>query len=443
MRSLRHLMRLSAAMACLAGCASEPGGAPEEVEASAPVLGQEVGLVSEPVVAVRVRVDPVNVAHVAVLTEKGRLLHLAVRSDGSVVATDLGEVDPRDAFDIAVSPNGVIHVLLAEVYLRVSAMGRTVGPAGRCERLALAGVQALCLGTFDPAFPESSERGPWEPVGVVGPLQGRKLVLYSFEGDRWRVRTVLERDSAWNVGRAEIVADRGQVAHVWYEADGPLDASIQRRLVRATSFRLPEGIGEAEPVRAVDLWELGEGSDLPVPAEVDTVSGRPLSLLNRRRYGFTEGAASEPLFALGWPAGVRRTMLGSEQRTVQVGTDPPQVLVLKDGRLLHKIPLQPGGGGWTTFVLAVLLAPAGEDRIHAVTVAKGDLLGFANRVRYQETTGGRWSRGLELGLAGDRSDLVRLGAGEQRDAFVVMPGPTGGLIGRWITRDRQAQQRRE
>ena len=86
---------------------------------------------------------------------------------------------------------------------------------------------------------------------------------------------------------------------------------------------------------------------------------------------------------------------------------------------------------------------AGEDRIHAVTVAKGDLLGFANRVRYQETTGGHWSRGLELGLAGDRPDLVRLGAGEQRDAFVVMPGPTGGLIGRWITRDRQAQQRRE
>jgi hypothetical protein len=269
-------------------------------------------------------------------------------------------------------------------------------------------------------------------------------VLYSFAGDRWSVRAVLERDSAWSVGRAEIVNDRDQVAHVWYEADGPLDASIQRRLVRVTSFRLPNGSGEAEPIRAVDLWELREDSGLPVPAEVDTVSGRPRSLLNRRRYGFTEGAASESLFALGWPAGVGRTIVGSEQRTLQVGSDPPQVLVLNDGRLLHKLPLQPGGVGWATFVLAVLLAPAGEDRIHAVTVAKGDLLGFANRVRYQETIGGRWSRALDLGLAGpQRVDLVRLGAGEQGDAFVVMPGPTGGLIGRWITRDRQAQQRRE
>lgn len=435
MRSLRHLVCLGAVVACLTSCTSGPEII-SATGAAAPgvVLGDEVEIVREPVLAMRVRVGAANLAHVAVVTESGRLVHLAVRPDGWLERSDLGEIDPSDVYDLAADPDGSVHVLLSKAYIRVSAAGRTVAPAGRCERIAVAGARTLCVGPLDPLFPESRERGGWDPVGSVGPQQGRKVILYSYEGDRWTPRAVLERDSAWEVGRAHIVADRGGLVHVLYRADGPLDASISRRLVKLASFRLPEGTDAADPIRVVDLWELQDDSDLPVPTEVDTASGRPGTLVNRRRFGFTEPAANEPLFAVAWPAGAGRALVGSRP-AMQIGTQASQVLLLRDGRLLQTLPLQPGGGGWTTFVLSVLLAPAGEERVHAVTVAKGDLLGFANRVRYQEIAGRHWSSPLDLGLTGDRADLVGLGAGAQGDAFVVLPARSGGLIGRWIMRD--------
>jgi hypothetical protein len=161
---------------------------------------------------------------------------------------------------------------------------------------------------------------------------------------------------------------------------------------------------------------------------------RPGTLVTRARYGLTQSAGDRPLLALARPAGGGQTIVGAGASPgVRIGADPTEVVLLEEGRLLRKLPPRAETTGWTTLVLSTLLAPGGRQRFHVVTVTKGDFLGFSNRVRYQQIADSDWTSSLDLGLVGDRADLVRLGAGERGDAFVVLPGRGDGLVGRWIT----------
>ena len=414
------------------------GPAPSVQDAVPPaaILGTELELVREPVLAARVSIGAARTAHIAAVTESGRLVHLAVGEDGSARQTALGEITAEDLYDVAIGSDGTVHALLVKTYLRFSTTGRSAAPAGRCERIQVTDAQTFCVGPLDAGIPDSQDRGGWEEgLGQLGPQQARKFVLSVFNGNGWSALAVLERDTTWQVLAAEIVPDHAGTVHILYLAYGPLDASLNRRtLVRLASFRIPEGSRAAEALPVVDVWELDPEVRLPSSPELEAARLRPGTLVTRARYGLTQSAGDRPLLALARPAGAGQTIVGAGASPgVQIGADPTEVVLLEEGRLLRKLPPRAETTGWTTLVLSTLLAPGGRQRFHVVTVTKGDFLGFSNRVRYQQIADSDWTSSLDLGLVGDRADLVRLGAGERGDAFVVLPGRGDGLVGRWIT----------
>jgi hypothetical protein len=435
-RLFRHLTPTTLLAGCLAGCAGGPAPSAHDAVPPTAILGTELELMREPVLAARVSISPINTAHVAALTDSGRLVHLAVGEDKSRQETTLGEINAEDLYDVAVGSDGTVHALLVKTYLRFSGIGRSVAPAGRCERIEVTDAHTFCVGPLDAGIRDSQDRGGWEGgLGQLGPQQARKFVLSAFTGNGWSALAVLERDSTWQVLAAEIVPDRAGTVHILYLAYGPLDASLNRRtLVRLASFRLAEGSRAAEALPVVDVWELDPEVGLPSSPELEAARLRPGTLVTRARYGLTQSAADTPLLALARPAGAAQTIVGAGATPgVQIGADPTEVVLLEEGRLLRKLPPRAETTGWATLVLSTLLAPGGKQLFHAVTVTKGDFLGFSNRVRYQQIAQNHWTSSLDLGLTEDRADLVRLGAGEQGDAFVVLPGRRGGLVGRWIT----------
>ena len=316
----------------------------------------------EPVLAARVSIGAARTAHIAAVTESGRLVHLAVGEDGSPRQTALGEITAEDLYDVAIGSDGTVHALLVKTYLRFSKTGRSAAPAGRCERIQVTDAQTFCVGPLAAGFPDSQDRGGWEEgLGQLGPQQARKFVLSAFNGNGWSALAVLERDTTWQVLAAEIVPDHAGTVHILYLAYGPLDASLNRRtLVRLASFRIPEGSRAAEALPVVDVWELDPEVRLPSSPDLEAARLRPGTLVTRARYGLTQSAGDRPLLALARPAGAGQTIVGAGASPgVQIGADPTEVVLLEEGRLLRKLPPRAETTGWTTLVLSTLLAPGG------------------------------------------------------------------------------------
>ncbi len=444
MRRWAHRFAIGCSAVLLAGCAGAPVG-PQDVRVPPEAtVGSAVELYGEHPLAISVAVGAPGVAHVAAITTSGTLLHFVVDQDGKVDRRDLARVDPNEARDLAIGADGAIHLLLGARYVRFSDRGREEADGTYCERLALTPTQVLCTAELYPeSTPGSVGPGRSYAFGPSGPLRGRKAVIGRFDAGAWSAIAVLEPDSDWDTQSATLYAAPDGVVQVLYRVAGPVNALLQSSMTRVAAFRVPQSDGlPPAALTGVDVWEFVPGSEPSVLPPNRAASALPpdpgagdFGFVEPfwRRYGTAQAAADGPLVALVRPAGLAYTRFPSDQAQPLIAQDASDVLLVKDGRLLREMPVRAEDSGWTSFVLTRVVAPAGASRFHLVTVSKDDLFGFVMKARYLEIVTERWSTPVELGRVADRPDLVKIAAGEDGRAFVVLPLAAEHLVGRWIT----------
>lgn len=435
MRRWAHRFAVGCSALLLGGCGTAPLGPQEERAPPEATVGKPVELYGEHPLVTSVAVGASGVAHVAAITMGGTVLHFVVDQEGKVDRQILGQVDRDQVRDLAIGADGSVHLLLDTRYLRFSGLGLEEADAAGCERIALTPTQVLCsAAVYAQSTPGSVATGRMYGFGTPGIPRGTKVVIARYDAGAWSAIAMLEPDSDWDTLSATLSATPDDVVHVLYIAAGPVNASAQSTMTRLAAFRVPELGGEGlAALSGVDVWEIVPGTQ-PSFLQVDTTASEMLRVVSLwGRYGAAQAAADGAVVALVRPAGLAYTRFRSDQPRSLIPQDASDVVLVEGGRPVRELPVRAEDSGWASFVVTRLVARAGAGRFHVVTMSKDDLLGFVMQARYLQIIAGRWSTPMELGRVADRPDLIKLAAGEDGRAFVVLPLAGERFIGRWIT----------
>ncbi|MEE9913592.1 MAG: hypothetical protein K4571_17920 [Deltaproteobacteria bacterium] len=391
-------------------------------------LGDEINLLdtaTEKVVAHMARDGRV---HLIAITTGGDALHIVVSAQGieQKKKIDTNRHGYYENLAIADDALGRLHLAIKDKYwVLENDAWRLVG-ANRCALLACARDWAACA--TEVSGKELGTEAQWGiqgfggfGVGIIIPYRIRpaKVMLGHAGKDGWSYRKVLDYHLPYfvnldNAGTAVLSSDASGRLHLFFEAHE--GSSFYYRYARLTlaedaqpdiAWRQSDGQtiklinSGSEAVSPGGKWFIPAGP--PLPFAVDPQTGRAL-FFARMSSGFA-----------------RRVDAGVEIQGKVLGQPAP-------------FPI-PGSR-------PMRLAPAGDDRFHALLAVDHNLI-------YSIYRAGKWSAVTKVGefgttglfLIGNAS--IQLASDGRRQALAIWPKRGGILAGRWIRLSKEEQEFRE
>jgi hypothetical protein len=401
----------------LGACASGPKV--EDIGSMPPPgvhFGNEITLLDSATEKVAAHMTPDGRVHLIAITAADDAYHVVVSAQGVERKEKIGAKRYGYYQNLAITDDaqGRLHVALKDEHWVLENGAWRLAGSNACARLARAGESVACV--LDVSGSELGTAGQWgmslfgSGMGaILVPYRIRpdKLVLAKAVGDDWSYRTVLDHqlpyfinletyDSGILAGDASgtfhllFRAHENAGVHVRYDTltlDEDGEADIEWRRPDGQAFMLRNL--ESEPVRP------GPNSFIPfddLALAVDPQTGK--ALFFARRFGNWTDAS------------------------VEIG----------GGVYGQPVPIPVRNGN------PKRLAPAGDERFHALVSVRPGLLYLAYRA-------GGWSAPARIGefgtpslfLIGDGS--IQLASDGRSQALAIWPKREGVLVGRWITLD--------
>lgn len=409
----------------LGACASGPKV--EDIGSMPPPgvhFGNEITLLDSATEKVAAHMTPDGRVHLIAITAADDAYHVVVSAQGVERKEKIGAKRYGYYQNLAITDDaqGRLHVALKdEHWVLENGVWRLVGD-NLCARLARAGESMACM--LDAS---GSELGTAGQLGmsllgsgmgaIVIPYRIRpsKLVLAKAVGDDWSYRSVLDHELGYLVnletydsgilagdasGTFHLLfrAHEGNVSHVRYDTltlDEDGEADIEWRRPDGQAFMLRNL--ESEPVRA------GPNSFIPfddLALAVDPQTGTALFFARHSESGF--------------------------------GNWTDAAVEIRGGVYGEPVPIPVRNGS------PKRLAPAGDERFHALVSVRPGLLYLACRA-------GGWSAPARIGefgtpslfLIGDGS--IQLASDGRSQALAIWPKREGALVGRWIDLDETSR----
>jgi len=380
-------------------------------------LGNEITLLDTATEKLAAHMTQDGRVHLIAITTGGDALHVVVSERGIEEKKKVGS-DRHNYYEtlaITDDAGGRIHLAIKDKYwIWDKSAWRLVG-SNRCALLARAGDSVACI--TEASGKELGTAAQWGitgfgggPAGIVIPYRIRpaKIVLGEATSDGWSYRNVLDYHLRYlvnldNVGDAVLSGDASGRLHLFFKAyednrfyfryaalvpTEDAERDIEWRPADGQTSKLINS--ESEAVSLGDKWFIPAGP--PLPFAVDPQTGRALFVarMSSSLAGWVDAGVEIQGKLLGQPA------------PFPVPTSRPR-----------------------------RLAPAGDDRFHAVLVVDRSLI-------YATYRAGKWSAVTKVGEFGTQSLFaigdasIQLASDGRRQALAIWPKREGVLAGRWI-----------
>lgn len=379
-------------------------------------LGDEVTLVSAATEKVAAQMTQDGRVHVIAITNAGDALHVVVSERGIEEKNKVGS-DRHGYYEkLAITSDAKdrIHLAIKDKYWIWDKSSWHLVGSNRCALLSRAGDSVACItGASGKELGTAAQWGITAfgggPAGVIIPYRMRpdKVVIAEATSDGWSYRNVFDYQLRYsvnldNVGDAVLSGDASGRLHLFFKAYE--DNHFYFRYAALAFFEGAERDIEWRPSdgqaiklmnsesEAIRLGEWFIPASPPLPFAVDPQTGRALFF-----------ARKSPAFANWVDAGVeiQGKLLGQ-----------PVAFPIPTSRPMR-------------------LAPAGDDRFHA-------LLGADHSLIYVTYQPGEWSAITKVGEFGTPSLFlidnasIQLASDGRRQALAIWPRREGVLVGRWI-----------
>ncbi len=376
-------------------------------------LGIEVTLVSAATEKVAAQMTQDGRVHVIAITNAGDALHVVVSERGIEEKNKVGS-DRHGYYEILAITSDAkdrIHLAIKDKYWIWDKSSWHLVGSNRCALLSRAGDSVACItGASGKELGTAAQWGITAFGGVVIPFRIRpdKVVIAEATSDGWSYRNVFDYHLRYsvntdNVGDAVLSGDASGRLHLFFKAhennrfyfryaalaffEGA-ERDIEWRQSDGQTIKLTNS--ESKAVSLGEKWFIPVSP--PLPFAVDPQTGKALFF------------ARKSSFLARWvDAGVeiQGKVLGQPAPLPVPNTKPKQ------------------------------LAPAGDDRFHA-------LLGADHSLIYVTYRSGEWSAITKVGEFGTPSLFlignasIQLASDGRRQALAIWPRREGVLVGRWI-----------
>ncbi|WP_310447449.1 hypothetical protein [Thiobacillus sp.] len=405
----------------LTACASGPKE--QEVGSTPPPgvhFGNEIVLLDSATEKVAAHMTPDGRVHLVAITAGDDAYHVVVSAQGVEQKEKIGARRYGYYQNLAITDDaqGRLHVALKdEHWIQEKGAWRLAGE-NRCALLARAGDSMACALDVDGSELETTAQwgasiigGPAAAILIPYRFRPDKLVLAKALGDDWSYRNVLDHQLPYvvnltNPDSGVLAGDASGTFHLFFIAHGSNFYSTRYDTLTFAEdggtdieWRQPDGqaikLGnlESEPARPGANWFIPWGM---LALAVDPQTGKALFFARRMESGF--------------------------------GNRTDASVEILGGVFGQPVPLSVKNGNPRR------LAPAGDERFHALVTARPGLLYLAYRA-------GGWTAPARVGeygtpsmfLIGDSS--IQIVSDGRSQALAIWPKREGALVGRWIELD--------
>lgn len=379
-------------------------------------LGNEVILINAATEKVAAHMTQDGRVHMIAITKEGDALHVVISERGIEEKNKVGSGVHGYYENLAITSDAKdrVHLAVKDKYWIWDKSHWHLMGGNRCALLSRAGGSVACI--TEASGKELGTAAQWGisgfgggPAGIIIPYRIRpaKVVVAEATSDGWSYRNVLDYHLRYwvnlnNVGDAVLSGDASGRLHLFFKAHEDNGFSFRYAALafseeaeRVIEWRPSDGQAvslmnsQSEAIRLGE-WFIPAGP--PLPFAVDPQTGRALFFARKRA-----------AFASWNDAGVeiQGTLFGQ-----------PVVFPFPNSRPMR-------------------LAPAGDDRFHALLEADHSLI-------YSTYRSGEWSAVTKVGEFGTPSLFlignasIQLASDGRRQAFAIWPKREGVLVGRWI-----------
>ena len=405
----------------LAACASGPKE--QEIGSTPPPgvhFGNEIVLLDSATEKVAAHMTPDGWVHLIAITAGDDAYHVVVSAQGVERKEKIGTGRYGYYQNLAITDDaqGRLHVALKDEHWILEGSTWRLAGDNRCALLARAGDSVACV--VDVSGSELGTAGQWgmsllgSGMGaIVIPYRIRpsKLVMAKVVGDDWSYRSVLDHQLRYLVNLTNpdsgiLAGDASGTFHVFFIAHE--DRFYGTRYDTLTFVE--EGEADLE-------WRRPDGQAIML-RNLDSEPARPGA----------NGFIPWGMLALAVDPQTGKALFFARHMESGFGNRTDASVEIRGGVFGQPVPLSVKNGNPRR------LAPAGDERFHALVTVRPGLLYLAYRA-------GGWTAPARIGeygtpslfLIGDSS--IQIASDGRSQALAIWPKRAGALVGRWIELD--------